>query len=221
MPKTNKRKSRVNFCNTSVNYSKDEVFRFAVLYGKDSVIKAIDESSYGPGKSALLKKFPQKGHYDEQTVRTLLQPFTVGTKEWLNFVEMIARSDHGPIESDIYGYFDFTPTHRAPAPASAPPQQSRRQVSPPSIPGANSTSVGVCALHQNQLLLQQQQQIELQQHQLFLLQRQLLQQKQLIQERNVTLQQQRRQISANLSMLCESENIDPNACALNEADPGQ
>ena len=111
MPKTNKRKSRANFRNTSVNYSKDEVFRFAVLYGKDSVIKAIDESSYGPGKSALLKKFPQKGHYDEQTVRTLLQLCTVGTKEWLNFVEMIARSDYGPIESDIYGYFDFTPTH--------------------------------------------------------------------------------------------------------------
>ena len=141
-------------------------------------------------------------------------------------------------------------------PASAPPQQSRRQVSPPtclpthlpahlpaqptdnpttqpawaesssvfslavaSMPGANSASVAV--RYQNQLMLQQQQQIKFQHQQLLLLQRQLLQQNQLIQERDVILQQQQQQISTNLSMLCESENVDPNACASNEVDSGQ
>ena len=134
-------------------------------------------------------KFPQKGNYNDPTIKTLLHPFPMRSKEWLDFAKIISRSVHGPSESDIYKYFGYdsavpaltpsltpessaadpaqasppdptpnpsssyfgyapaqttvsagsepakaSPTDPMPTPASALPQQSWRQVSPPTCP---------------------------------------------------------------------------------------
>ena len=76
-------------------------------HGKAVVIKAIVESSYGPGRAELYRKFPQKGNYDEPTIKALLHPFPRRSKEWLDFAKTISRSVHGPSESDIYRYFGY------------------------------------------------------------------------------------------------------------------
>ena len=76
-------------------------------YGKAIELKATIDSSYGPTSAALYKKLPQKGHCDEMTVRNLLEPFTVGSNQWIDFVKRIAWSEHGPSESKIYSYFGY------------------------------------------------------------------------------------------------------------------
>ena len=76
-------------------------------YGKAIELKATIDSSYGPTSAVLYKKLPQKGHCDEMTVRNLLEPFTFGSNQWIDFVKQIAWSEHGPSESKIYSYFGY------------------------------------------------------------------------------------------------------------------
>lgn len=91
------------------NYSKLEVIRHAILYGKAAVIKAIDEAKCYQKKRALQKLFPGEGErYNDEIVRALMAKYTVGSAEWQERAEDIADSTHGPRLRQIYNIFGHT-----------------------------------------------------------------------------------------------------------------
>ena len=75
------------------NYSPIELFEYDVLYGKTSVVTAIDEAKSFQKRRTLLNTFPEEGErYDDETVRALMAKFTVGSEEWHERAEAIADS---------------------------------------------------------------------------------------------------------------------------------
>ena len=95
--------------NDNSKYKKNQVVSLALKYSSKIVIQAIARTGIGPRYEAMNKWFPNKGkHYDNDTLRMLLKPYTLGTPSWKEKVKQISHSEFGPSVHDIYAICGYT-----------------------------------------------------------------------------------------------------------------
>jgi len=135
-------------------YTSHELRALHVQTGeKDGVIKAIDKSTYLPNARSIARDinnsknetpcFPRgTEQYDKNTVKLLLHPFPVGSKEWREQADKIADAKpHGPNLSTICrmfrGHWHFLPYQDEERVPPTPP-------SPPDVSPALISGVSMC-----------------------------------------------------------------------------